>query len=91
MRFVLYFEYIIAFVFCRDHPYFRFGKIVFCVKMALTANKIALTANRVFLKTLSRSICTSFMITGSVQGVLKHDKDLSQGQDSLPDSTLPIT
>ena len=36
--------------------------------------KVALIVNRVFFKTLSRSIYTSYMIKGGGQGVLKRKK-----------------
>ena len=53
-----------AFVLCRDPP-------TFVLERLLSLVKIALTANRVFLKTLPRSVKTSFMTKGHGQGVLK--------------------
>ena len=58
-RFVLYFEHV-AFVFCRDLPSFVLERLLFLVK-------IALIANRVFFKTTSRSIYTSFIIKAGIK------------------------
>ena len=43
----------------------------FFLERLLSLVKIALIANKAFFKSLSRSICTSFMIKGGRQGVLK--------------------
>ena len=53
-----------AFVLCRDPP-------TFVLERLLSLVKIALIANGVFLKTLPRSVKTSFMTMGHGQGVLK--------------------
>ena len=59
----------VAFVFYTDSPTFVLERLLSCVNTC-----IALIVKRVFFKTLSGSIYTSFMIRSSGQGVLKFKK-----------------
>ena len=65
-------------VFCREASTFGLERLLSCVK-------IALTANRVFFQTLPRSIYKSFMIKGSGQGMIRlTDRPSLHDQSCLP-------